>query len=129
MLTIDKDIDYLKSRLVMIGGDIADKEELIGDLRGEISDLEEEEWELSAELSDLEEALEDAERNAGSTENQLFDAVFYGIVIRDEHEMARYTDKQFEVVILGDRQGVYGCNDFIPVPDSELVYLGDHNEF
>lgn len=44
--------------------------------------------------------------------------------VRDDHEKLWYNGGDYRTVILADYK-VYGCNDFIPIANSEVVYIGE----
>ena len=123
-MTIDTDIGYVQRKLEGTQAHIGSLAIQYKQLSHTIGCLQKDERELFGELLKLEK-LPDWDRV--ETWGDVLGCTFRWFdFIRDDHEQRIYTeDEDYEVVILAD-DSVYGCNDLIPIPDSEVVFLGNY---
>lgn len=118
MLKVQNDIDRVRSDLFAAKYDLGEKEMESDEVGSEIDGLR-------CKIEELEGALEELELIPASERMDMFgDIAGKNIIVRDEHDKLRYTDKVFEILILGSND-IYGCNDFVPHRDSELVNVGE----
>jgi hypothetical protein len=133
------DPDTLEGKIDQLNEEIEAKEERIDEQEGIIEEAEALSESLGDELSDL---IQDRNELRELLRDEEFDTIYdvmfgeskvlgrdlgwdkWCSVVRDPHEKLRFSDADFPVLVLmGDT--VWGCEDYVPCQDSELIFLAE----